>query len=360
MPMVKYDVTETAQRPDKASIEIEPATIRIAPMVAWIAFAIVLSGSNGFGVGTARAQSCSIGTGSGAYGNVAILSGAAADSSSTFTVSCTGTANQTVRLCIEWGAGNSPDASGNRLLHSTTDSLRHDFFTTSARATIWGSWGSQLPPYTPYPFGAQQDLALGGAGSNSVVLTVYGRLYANQQTATPGSYAWTSGGSPSLQYGYAGSTSCPVGGKTTSSSGSSWTATVLADANVSVTSMDFGSTSTLSSNIDATATITVQATNTTPYSIGLDNGVNASGSQRRMQLGATSNYINYGLYIDSARTSPWSTTSSATSCTGGAGTCVTGTGTGSSQTVTIYGRVPTQSVPAAGTFSDSVVITVTF
>jgi len=334
--------------------------MRAATMAAWIAFTLVLTGSNMLGVDVARAQSCSITTASGSFGNVSILSGAADDSSSTFSVSCTGTANQTVRLCINWGAGNSPDGSGNRLLHSSTDSLRLDFFTNAARTTIWGSWGSSIfPVYTPYPYGFQQDLALGSSGSNSVVLTVYGRVYANQQTATPGSYSWTSGGSPSLQYGYASSTSCPVGGLTTSSSGSTWTATVLADANVSVTSMNFGSTS-LSSNIDSTATITVQATNTTPYSISLDNGVNASGSQRRVRLGATSNYLNYNLYTDSARTSLWSTTSSTTSCTGGAGTCITGTGTGSNQTVTIYGRVPTQSAPATGVFVDNVVITVTF
>jgi spore coat protein U-like protein len=347
----------TAQPSDNANAE--PGTWRTATMAAWIAFIIVLAVSNLLGIDIVRAQSCSIGTGTGSYGNVSILSGAADDSSSTFTTSCTGTANQTVRLCIEWGAGNSPDGSGNRLLHSSTGSLLHDFFTTSARTTIWGSWGSQLPAYTPYPNGFQQDLPLGSAGSNSIVLTVYGRVYANQQTAPPGSYSWSSGGSPSLQYGYASSTSCPVGGKTTSSSGSTWTATVLADANVSVTSMNFGSTS-LSSNIDSTATITLQATNTTPYSIGLDNGVNASGSQRRVRLGATSSYLNYNLYTDSARTGLWTTTSSTTSCTGGAGTCITGTGTGSNQTVTVYGRVPTQTVPTAGVFNDTVVITITF
>jgi spore coat protein U-like protein len=344
-------------RNDRTSAE--PGTVRIATMVARIGLAILLAGSQMSGAGIARAQSCSIGTGSGSYGNVSILSGAADDASSTFTTSCTGTANQTVRLCIEWGAGNSPDGSGNRLLRSSTGSLLHDFFTTSARTTIWGSWGSQLPAYAPYPYGFQQDLALGSSGSNSIVLTVYGRIYASQQTAPPGSYSWTSGGSPSLQYGYAGSTSCPVGGKTTSSSGSTWTATVLADANVSASTLDFGSTS-LSSNADSTATITVQATNTTPYSIGLDNGINASGSQRRVRLGATSSYLNYSLYTDSARSSLWTTTSSTTSCTGGVGTCITGTGTGSNQTVTIYGRVPTQSVPSTGVFNDNVVVTVTF
>jgi spore coat protein U-like protein len=124
--------------------------------------------------------------------------------------------------------------------------------------------------------------------------------------------------------------------------------------------MNFGSTSVLSSNIDSTATITVQATNTTPYSIGLGNGANASGSQRRVRLGATSNFINYNLYTNAGRSQAWTTTTQTASCTGGAGTCVLGTGTGSAQNVTVYGRVPPQAIPAAGAFTDTVVVTVTF
>jgi spore coat protein U-like protein len=215
--------------------------------------------------------------------------------------------------------------------------------------------------YTPNPNGVQQDLALGGAGSNNFSMTLYGTFSASQQTAVPGSYSWSSGASPSIQYGYASGTTCPTGGKSTSSSGSSWTATVLSTATLSVTNLNFGATSSqITSAIPATATLTVQATNSTPYSISLDNGVNASGTQRRMQLGATAKYVNYNLYTDAANSSAWSTTSSASSCTGGANTCDLGTGAGSNQTYTIYGQVPAQTAPATGLFSDTVVVTVLY
>ena len=102
----------------------------------------------------------------------------------------------------------------------------------------------------------------------------------------------------------------------------------------------------------------MKCTNTTPYSIGLDNGVNASGSQRRMQAG--SSFITYNLYTDAARTIAWASTTSATTCTSGASTCVLGTGTASNQNVSVYGRVPPQTSPPAGSYADTIVVTVTF
>jgi spore coat protein U-like protein len=37
-----------------------------------------------------------------------------------------------------------------------------------------------------------------------------------------------------------------------------------------------------------------------------------------------------------------------------------GTGTGASQTITVYGKVPTQTTPVAGTYADSVIVTLTY
>ena len=112
--------------------------------------------------------------------------------------------------------------------------------------------------------------------------------------------------------------------------------------------------------MNSTASITAQCTDTTPYSIGLGSGLNASGSQRRMQLGATGNYIKYNLYTDSGYSDPWSATTSTTSCTAGSSTCDLGTGTGSNQNFTVYGQVPAQTAPVAGTYGDTVVVTATF
>jgi spore coat protein U-like protein len=77
-------------------------------------------------------------------------------------------------------------------------------------------------------------------------------------------------------------------------------------------------------------------------------------------VGAAGQYVSYGLYTDSGYSQAWTTTTSTTSCTGGANTCDLGTGTGSNQGVTVYGQVPPQSAPAVGTYTDTVVVTVTF
>lgn len=121
--------------------------------------------------------------------------------------------------------------------------------------------------------------------------------------------------------------------------------------------VNFGTRSFIPTNLNASTAIAVQCTNTTPWSVGLDDGQNANGSQRRMANGA--NYLNYNLYTDTARTMPFLTSGSAASCTGGTGTCVLGTGNGSYQFITIYGQTPPQ-IATPGFYTDTVTATVTY
>jgi spore coat protein U-like protein len=119
------------------------------------------------------------------------------------------------------------------------------------------------------------------------------------------------------------------------------------------TTLAFGSSGLLSAVVNQTSTFNVTCTNTTGYTVGLDNGANASASQRRMKGGAGTEYINYNLYSDSGRATPWGNAS---------GSWVSGTGNGQAQTLTVYGQVPVQTVtpsPAAN-YTDTVNITVTY
>ena len=86
-------------------------------------------------------------------------------------------------------------------------------------------------------------------------------------------------------------------------------------------------------NVDATSTISVTCTNSTPYSVGLDNGheLRRPAARRMRDTGAGTTFVNFGLYTDAARTNGWTTTTSAGSCTGGASTCALGTGSGAAQ-----------------------------
>ena len=137
--------------------------------------------------------------------------------------------------------------------------------------------------------------------------------------------------------------------------------TITASCTVNATTLDFGSnagTILVSSAITGSTTVSVTCTNGSPYSIGMDNGANVSGSQRRMKSGT--NFLNYNLFTDAARLNAWTTAASNSTCTT-ANSCSLGTGTGSAQSVNIYGSVPsTGTAPAAGVYTDTVLMTVTY
>jgi spore coat protein U-like protein len=324
---------------------------------AWVFFSAMMTFA-----ARANAQSCSVSTASGNYGSVDILSGSSVDTTSSFTATCSGCLSPlgcTYNVCIQFDQGSPNSNSSIRYMGSGPNTIQHELYSDAARTQIWGSWGYGTSQYGTA--GVSLNLTIPFLSNASQAYTVYGRLKAGQQTAVPGTYTWNTASPALAGSGYLiTSPNCSANPGNFANAGSSpWTATILANCHLSATPLNFGSASLLTSNVDSTAMLTVQCTNTTPYSIGLDSGANASGGQRRMLHGA-SNYISYNLYTDAARSAAWSTTTSASSCTNGGGTCVLGTGTGSNQSVIVYGRVPSQVAPAVGTYSDTVIATITF
>lgn len=120
----------------------------------------------------------------------------------------------------------------------------------------------------------------------------------------------------------------------------------------STTGVAFGTAGILTANTDASGSLTVQCTNATPYTIALDagGGTGATTSSRKMTF--SSSTVQYNLYRDVSRTQTWGNTQGTDT--------VAGTGSGSNQTITVYGRVPTQTSPTAGTYTDTVNVTVTY
>lgn len=302
----------------------------------------------------ALGQSCSVSNMSGSYGTLNVLSGSAVNSSSTFTINCSGTANSTVRLCIEVGIGNPPcnvlQGGQRAMCDGGSNYLLHEFYSNAARTQIWGSWGTAFPAYGSG--GVTYDLSLGGSGSASRNFTVYSRVFGSQQTAVPGSYQWPTG-SPAVTYGYAGGAGCPTGGSTSwGSGGTLWTASIPASCIVGSASMSFGTASSIPANVDSNATLSVTCTNTTPYNVGLGAGSGSGATVSSRKMTSAGSTISYSLYANSGRSVIWGETVGSDT--------VAGTGTGGQQTRTIYGRVPAQATPPPGTYSDNVVITVTY
>jgi spore coat protein U-like protein len=117
--------------------------------------------------------------------------------------------------------------------------------------------------------------------------------------------------------------------------------------------LDFGSTGVIASAIDAASEIAVQCTDGTPFNIGLNQGAGAGATvASRLMTGPGSETVQYSLYTNPSRTTVWGNTIGTDT--------VTGTGTGAEQTFTVYGRVPAQTTPGPGTYTDVVTVTMTY
>jgi spore coat protein U-like protein len=136
------------------------------------------------------------------------------------------------------------------------------------------------------------------------------------------------------------------------------TATIITSCQVSGSTLNFGSTVdplATSVPLDATSTLTVTCSNTTPYAVALNAGTNAGGASnftaRTMKSGT--NTLGYQLYLDTGRSTVWGDGTSSSSTK-------SGTGSGSAQSLTVYGRIPSLASVVPGTYTDTVTVTVTY
>ena len=104
--------------------------------------------------------------------------------------------------------------------------------------------------------------------------------------------------------------------------------------------------------VDATTTLSITCTNTTPYNVGLSagSGVGATVTNRLM-TGPGGAQLKYTLYSNSGYSTNWGNT---------AGSWVGGTGTGAAQTLSVYGQIPAGQHPTAGNYTDTVIATVNY
>jgi spore coat protein U-like protein len=104
---------------------------------------------------------------------------------------------------------------------------------------------------------------------------------------------------------------------------------------------------------DGSVAVTATCTVGTPYTLALDagTGVGATAAVRRMTSGAAT--LDYALYQDVARTTPWGDGTAGTSTR-------SSTGTGLLQSFTVYGRVPSGAVAEVGVYTDTITVTATY
>ena len=300
----------------------------------------------------ALAQSCSFTISSLNFGSINLAANTQFTSTATYTASCTGTANTTVRTCpnIDMGSGDSNSGSPRFLANGGTQ-LNFNLYQDGSYASIWGSnlWG--FAGSYPSP---TIDVTISSGGSGNASQTIYGQVWSGQQTLPAGVYASSfSGTQASVAYAYSTVGTCPtIGSSHATSAPFTVTATNGTNCSVNASTLNFGSVGVLQSALDGTGSITVTCTNALPYTIALDGGLSGATNPAQRVLSNASQQVTYGLYRDSSRSQPWGNSVGTNTAAG--------TGSGLAQTLTVYGRVPTQNTPVPGTYSDTVVVTISY
>lgn len=300
----------------------------------------------------AMAQTCNITSSALDFGTLSALPIAQTDATATVNVHCTGlpggTGTRTVCVGITAGSGTGSTLPSPRYMNSGGNTIQYQVYSDSARSVPWG---------THLVIGAdEQSLDVpysGGVGDLNV--TAYGRIVAGQSPAV-GTYASTLDFSGRIPNGGSG---CGSGNSGTGTfNGGSFSATVKMDVscNIIASPVDFGTVSSLASDITSTGTVALTCTSGASYTVALNAGSTSGNTvaARKMNLGGVgAGVISYQLYQPGGFTIPWG------DGTGGTST-VNGTGNGAQQSYTINARVPSQTTPAPGDYLDTVTATVTF
>ncbi|MER9140880.1 spore coat U domain-containing protein [Mesorhizobium sp. M0830] len=298
--------------------------------------------------GTAWSQSCSFGVSDQSFGFIDTLSGAQTNSTGTMSVTCSGTPLARILICPNLGAGSGGATAAARQMLSGSNVLNYQLYSDSARSVVWGTYSWAFPARAP-----ALALTLNALGTGTGTATIYGAVLGSQPTAPPGSYLSAfSGSNVEFRYRYTTSSSCGTGTGTISRPSFNVTATVAANCLVATHNVDFGAVGILDADIDSSGQVSVTCTPAATYTVSLSGGTTASPpTVRKMSKGAET--VTYGLYKDAARTQPWGDAATP-------GSTLAGTGSGAVQNLTVYGRVPPQTTPSAGVYTDTVVVTVTY
>lgn len=118
---------------------------------------------------------------------------------------------------------------------------------------------------------------------------------------------------------------------------------------ISVTPLSFGSYDVYgAAPLDSAGTISYSCPPPAVPSVTIDLGLSFGNGRRRMALGLGSEFLEYEVYVDAARTAVWpSTTAIAVP-------------QGNNSTIPFYGRVFPQQDVSVGTYTDTLVVTFNF
>lgn len=302
------------------------------------------------------------------FGDVDLTSGAAFSSNASLSYNCTNdqTSVRYMRVCFNIGNGTAAVGAGGghwnpRVLANGAGTLMNFQLYQGTTATIWGSAAQPLVP-EPYTVVLEIPAQVGSTpGTVSGSYTMRGEIASGQAGLAPGLYTSAfSGGNTALRVASATTSagvpsSCASVTTTAGSFGFNVSANVLASCLVSADPLDFGVVDGIPSatNIDATSAIRVTCSSGTAYAVRLlpsNNDANGASAMKGQTAGNTDT-VPYRLYSNAARSTAWGNLATND---------VEGNGNGSSQSLTVYGRVPGLPNVRPDNYKDTVTVNVVY
>jgi spore coat protein U-like protein len=232
-------------------------------------------------------------------------------------------------------AGSTPGATiTNRLLLRSTDgaTLGYQLFTNASYTTNWGN----------------------SAGTNWVTGTGTGT--GNQQNVTV--YAQIPGGEAFFAASNGNNFSDTV--TVTLAWGSSQTTRTLQvtlqqvspGCGIGANALNFGNYT--GAVLDATTTLQVACTGGTTYNVGLNVGTGAGATiTTREMTGPGGAELSYQLFSDAGYSVNWGNTVGTNTVSGN-------NAAGGVQNITVYGQIPAGQAPPQGTYTDTIIATLTY
>jgi spore coat protein U-like protein len=134
------------------------------------------------------------------------------------------------------------------------------------------------------------------------------------------------------------------------------TASVAANCTITTLPVAFGAYDPVAANsvtdLNGSGTVTVACTKGTAATVDLGVGGNLLGGSRRM--GSGSDFLNYALFKDAARTQVWGSTMA------GGSTVAYNSGSKNSFGIPVYGVVPQAQDVTVGNYTDTVLATINY
>lgn len=323
----------------------------LSMLTLWVGAALVSSVAPW---ATVRAQSCSVGMTNVDFGNYSPIGNAAQNTTGTLTFSCNFglLASLYAHTCVSLGPGSTSTSTAARTMGNGSNRLGYQLGTTTSFSPPWGTGTQAITVRLSKPL-------LGGTASTTV--PIQAQILAAQPTVPIVGNANTvyredyTAANATFVYGFNNATTpvCANLASTGTFAFSSQT-TVTKNCTISADPMVFPAGSLLTSVRTATTNIRATCTSGSAYQISLNGGSpGGTVNARRMVRSGGTEIVNYQLFRDSGYSLAWGD--------GTAGTSVaTGTGNGLQSTLTVYRRVPAQSTPRPGTYTDTITATITF